>query len=255
MQRKGFWYSHCFIHTNYQLPLPQPYVNLKRYRGKRKTVNDLYQSILNELKIRNVQLVAVSKTQPIEAILELYHLGQRDFGENRVQELLPKYEALPKDIRWHLIGHLQSNKVKYIAPFAHLIHSVDSLDLLDEIEKQALKNNRTIDCLLQFHVAQESSKYGISPDAPASWTPGQFDAWPHVRICGVMGMATFTEDMALVRREFQLLHRIFDDLKRSLFSDNEHFQQLSMGMSDDYPVAIEEGSTMVRIGTLLFGDR
>jgi pyridoxal phosphate enzyme (YggS family) len=235
--------------------LPQPYVNLKRYRGKRKTVNDLYQSILNELKIRNVQLVAVSKTQPIEAILDLYHRGQRDFGENRVQELLPKYEALPKDIRWHLIGHLQSNKVKYIAPFVHLIHSVDSLDLLDEIEKQALKNNRTIDCLLQFHVAQESSKYGISPDAPASWTPGQFDAWPHVRICGVMGMATFTEDMALVRREFQLLHRIFDDLKRSLFSDNEHFQQLSMGMSDDYPVAIEEGSTMVRIGTLLFGDR
>jgi pyridoxal phosphate enzyme (YggS family) len=235
--------------------LPQPYVNLKRYRGKRKTVNDLYQSILNELKIRNVQLVAVSKTQPIEAILDLYHRGQRDFGENRVQELLPKYEALPKDIRWHLIGHLQSNKVKYIAPFVHLIHSVDSLDLLDEIEKQALKNNRTIDCLLQFHVAQESSKYGISPDAPASWTPGQFDAWPHVRICGVMGMATFTEDMALVRREFQLLHRIFDDLKRSLFSDNEHFQQLSMGMSDDYPVAIEEGSTMVRIGTLLFGYR
>jgi pyridoxal phosphate enzyme (YggS family) len=218
-------------------------------------VNDLYQSILNELKIRNVQLVAVSKTQPIEAILDLYHRGQRDFGENRVQELLPKYEALPKDIRWHLIGHLQSNKVKYIAPFVHLIHSVDSLDLLDEIEKQALKNNRTIDCLLQFHVAQESSKYGISPDAPASWTPGQFDAWPHVRICGVMGMATFTEDMALVRREFQLLHRIFDDLKRSLFSDNEHFQQLSMGMSDDYPVAIEEGSTMVRIGTLLFGYR
>lgn len=235
--------------------MPQPYVNLKRYRGKRKTVNDLYQSILNELKIRNVQLVAVSKTQPIEAILDLYHRGQRDFGENRVQELLPKYEALPKDIRWHLIGHLQSNKVKYIAPFVHLIHSVDSLDLLDEIEKQALKNNRTIDCLLQFHVAQESSKYGISPDAPASWTPGQFDAWPHVRICGVMGMATFTEDMALVRREFQLLHRIFDDLKRSLFSDNEHFQQLSMGMSDDYPVAIEEGSTMVRIGTLLFGYR
>lgn len=235
--------------------MPQPYVNLKRYRGKRKTVNDLYQSILNELKIRNVQLVAVSKTQPIEAILDLYHRGQRDFGENRVQELLPKYEALPKDIRWHLIGHLQSNKVKYIAPFVHLIHSVDSLDLLDEIEKQALKNNRTIDCLLQFHVAQESSKYGISPDAPASWTPGQFDAWPHVRICGVMGMATFTEDMELVRREFQLLHRIFDDLKRSLFSDNEHFQQLSMGMSDDYPVAIEEGSTMVRIGTLLFGYR
>jgi len=199
--------------------------------------------------------VAVSKTQPIEAILELYHRGQRDFGENRVQELMPKYEALPKDIRWHLIGHLQSNKVKYIAPFAHLIHSVDSLDLLDEIEKQALKNNRTIDCLLQFHVAQESSKYGISPEAPASWVPGQFDAWPHVRICGVMGMATFTEDMELVRREFQLLHRIFDDLNRSLFSDNEHFQHLSMGMSDDYPVAIEEGSTMVRIGTLLFGDR
>lgn len=218
-------------------------------------MSNLYPSILNELKAKDVQLVAVSKTQPEEAILELYHQGQRDFGENRVQELLPKYEALPKDIRWHLIGHLQSNKVKYIAPFVHLIHSVDSLDLLDEINKQASKNHRVIDCLLQFHIAQESSKYGFAPNAPDSWAPNQLDAWPNARICGVMGMATFTDDMEQVRGEFQLLRRIFDGLKQKFFSENGHFRQLSMGMSDDYPVAIEAGSTMVRIGTLLFGDR
>lgn len=250
-KEKGFTTSIAGFYTFISSTL----FNDQTLQGKHYTVSNLYPSILNELKARDVQLVAVSKTKPIEAILELYHLGQRDFGENRVQELLPKYEALPKDIRWHLIGHLQSNKVKYIAPFVHLIHSVDSLDLLHEIEKQALKNNRTIDCLLQFHVAQESSKYGISPDAPASWVPGQFEAWPHVRICGVMGMATFTEDMEQVRREFQQLQRIFADLKQSLFSDIEYFKHLSMGMSDDFSVAVEEGSTMVRIGTLLFGNR
>lgn len=199
--------------------------------------------------------MAVSKTQPEEAILELYRQGQRDFGENRVQELLPKYQALPKDIRWHLIGHLQSNKVKYIAPFVHLIHSVDSIDLLTEIDKQAAKNQRIIDCLLQFHIAKESSKYGLHPNAPNSWAQNQFDAWPHVRICGLMGMATFTDDMEQVRGEFQLLRRIFDGLKERFFSEKEHFRHLSMGMSDDYLVAIEAGSTMVRIGTLLFGDR
>lgn len=224
-------------------------------QGKRNAVNNLYPSIIHELRAKNVQLVAVSKTQPAEAILDLYRQGQRDFGENRVQELLPKYEALPKDIRWHLIGHLQSNKVKYIAPFVHLIHSVDSLDLLDEIDKQAVKNQRKIDCLLQFHIAEESSKYGLPPHAPDSWAQHQFDTWPNVRICGVMGMATFTEDMEQVRGEFQLLRRIFDGLKGRFFSGSEHFRHLSMGMSDDYPVAIEAGSTMVRIGTLLFGDR
>lgn len=218
-------------------------------------MSNLYPSILNELRAKEVQLVAVSKTQPAEAVLELYHQGQRDFGENRVQELLPKYEALPKDIRWHLIGHLQSNKVKYIAPFVHLIHSVDSLELLNEIDKQAAKNHRIIDCLLQFHIAQESSKYGLLPDAPDSWSQNQFEAWPNVRICGVMGMATFTEDMEQVRGEFQLLRRIFGRLRERFFFENEHFRHLSMGMSDDYPVAIETGSTMVRIGTLLFGDR
>lgn len=224
-------------------------------QGKHYAVSNLYPSILNELRAKEVQLVAVSKTQPAEAVLELYQQGQRDFGENRVQELLPKYEALPKDIRWHLIGHLQSNKVKYIAPFVHLIHSVDSLELLNEIDKQAAKNHRIIDCLLQFHIAQESSKYGLLPDAPDSWPQNQFEAWPNVRICGVMGMATFTEDMEQVRGEFQLLHRIFEGLKHRFFSKNEHFRHLSMGMSDDYPVAVETGSTMVRIGTLLFGNR
>lgn len=200
-------------------------------------------------------MVAVSKTKPTAAIFELYEKGQRDFGENRVQELMPKYEALPKDIRWHLIGHLQSNKVKYIAPFVHLIHSVDSLELLREIDKQARKNERVIDCLLQFHIAQEESKFGLQWEEVQQWPTDVFSALPNIRLCGVMGMATFTDDEEQVRREFRQLREIFDALKNRFFTTEERFREISMGMSDDYRIALQEGSTMLRIGTLLFGQR
>lgn len=215
----------------------------------------MYQQILQELQPQDALLVAVSKTKPTAAILELYDKGQRDFGENRVQELLPKYEALPKDIRWHLIGHLQSNKVKYVAPFIHLIHSVDSLELLREIDKQARKNERVIDCLLQFHIAQEESKFGLQWEEVQQWPTDVFSALPNIRLCGVMGMATFTDDEEQVRREFRQLREIFDALKNRFFTTEERFREISMGMSDDYRIALQEGSTMLRIGTLLFGQR
>lgn len=216
----------------------------------------MYQEILNELQSTQTKLVAVSKTKPKEAILELYEQGQRDFGENKAQELTPKYETLPKDIRWHMIGHLQTNKVKYIAPFVHLIHSVDSQKVLKEINKEARKNERVIDCLLQFKIAQEDTKYGFDlPEAEAMLQSEAFQNYEHVRITGVMGMATFTDDEAQVRREFQKLREIFNVLKNKYFADEPAFKEISMGMSDDYKIAIEEGSTMVRIGTLLFGKR
>ncbi len=216
----------------------------------------MFQQILQELQSTQTQLVAVSKTKPNEAILELYEQGQRDFGENKAQELTPKYEALPGDIRWHMIGHLQTNKVKYIAPFVHLIHSVDSQKVLKEINKEASKNERVIDCLLQFKIAQEDTKYGFDlPEAEAMLQSDVFKSYEHVRIIGVMGMATFTDDEAQVRREFQKLRNIFEQLKTKYFADQPTFREISMGMSDDYKIAIEEGSTMVRIGTLLFGKR
>ncbi len=215
----------------------------------------MYQQILKELEPHAAHLVAVSKTKPVEAVMILYEQGQRDFGENRVQELLPKYEALPKDIRWHLIGHLQSNKVKYIARFVHLIHSVDSLDLLREIDKQALKHGRVIDCLLQFHIAEEETKFGLLWEELSEWPTEVFEAFPHARITGVMGMATFTDDHKQVKAEFRRLREIFDKVKARFFSHEPAFCELSMGMSDDYRIALEEGSTMVRIGTLLFGAR
>lgn len=216
----------------------------------------MFQQILQELQSTQTQLVAVSKTKPNEAILELYEQGQRDFGENKAQELAPKYEALPRDIRWHMIGHLQTNKVKYIAPFVHLIHSVDSQKVLKEINKEARKNERVIDCLLQFKIAQEDTKYGFDlPEAEAMLQSDVFKSYEHVRIIGVMGMATFTDDEAQVRREFQKLRDIFEQLKTKYFADQPAFREISMGMSDDYKIAIEEGSTMVRIGTLLFGKR
>lgn len=216
----------------------------------------MFQQILQELQSTQTQLVAVSKTKPNEAILELYEQGQRDFGENKAQELTPKYEALPRDIRWHMIGHLQTNKVKYIAPFVHLIHSVDSQKVLKEINKEANKNERVIDCLLQFKIAQEDTKYGFDlPEAEAMLQSDVFKSYEHVRIIGVMGMATFTDDEAQVRREFQKLRDIFEQLKTKYFADQPAFREISMGMSDDYKIAIEEGSTMVRIGTLLFGKR
>lgn len=216
----------------------------------------MYQEILDQLRPTNTRLVAVSKTKPIEQIQKLYDQGQRIFGESKAQELTEKYEALPKDIKWHMVGHLQRNKVKYIAPYISLIHSVDSPRLLKEVNKQAQKVDRVIDCLLQYHIADEESKYGFSEKTAKELLNGEpFAQMEHIRITGVMGMATFTDDEAQVRREFQKLHRIFDDLKANYFADQESFCERSMGMSGDYRIAIEEGSTMVRIGTLLFGER
>ena len=195
-------------------------------------------------------LVAVSKTKPIEDILALYELGQRDFGENYVQELVDKQAALPKDIRWHFIGHLQSNKVKYIAPFVHLIHGVDSLNLLKEINKQAAKNNRIIDCLLQIHIAKEETKFGLD-EHELHELKNQLHELKNVSVKGLMGMASNLSDTAIVREEFHQLH----DLFALLAIHNSLFTILSMGMSGDYKIALEEGSTMVRIGSLLFGER
>ena len=212
--------------------------------------------ILRALSTSKTTLVAVSKTHPPERILDLYNKGQRIFGENRVQEMLEKYTALPKDIEWHLIGHLQTNKVKFIAPFVWMIHSVDSLRLLEEIDKQAVKNNRIIDCLLQFHIASEESKFGFDEREAREMLSGHiFPLLKNVRICGVMGMATFTEDPAVIRSEFRRLRAIFQNLKNDFFRDHPHFCEISMGMSGDWQIAVEEGSTMVRIGSLLFGER
>jgi pyridoxal phosphate enzyme (YggS family) len=215
-----------------------------------------FKELQQQLAQTNTRLIAVSKTKPHEQIMELYDLGQRDFGENRVQEMADKYEALPKDIRWHFIGHLQTNKVKYMAEFVHLVHSVDRQKVLKEINKRAKQSGRVIDCLLQFHIAEEESKFGFDlPEAQAMLESPAFQNFEHVRICGVMGMATFTDDEDIVRREFQALHRIFDTLREAYFSGQPHFKEISMGMSGDYPLAQEEGSTMVRIGSLLFGPR
>jgi PLP dependent protein len=204
----------------------------------------------------HVKLVAVSKTKSEEEILEIYHAGHRLFGENKVQELLPKYEDLPKDIEWHLIGHLQSNKVKYIAPFVGMIHSVDSLKLLKTINKEALKNNRTIKCLLQFHIAEEETKFGLDIEEAAEiLSSEEFKELKNIEICGVMGMATFTDDLEKVRREFKNLKSVFGLLKKAFFADQSNFSEISMGMSDDYQVAIKEGSTIIRVGSAIFGSR
>lgn len=212
-----------------------------------------YKEIVAQLEEKKVTLVAVSKTKPNEDIQALYDLSQRDFGENYVQELVDKEASLPKDIRWHFIGHLQSNKVKYIAPFVHLIHGVDSLKLLKEINKQAAKCNRVIDCLLQVHIAQEETKFGMD-EAEISETHLQIGELTNVRVIGLMGMASFSDDLEKVRGEFQHLKNLFDQFCQWTI-DHEQWTTLSMGMSGDYPLAIEEGSTMVRIGSLLFGAR
>lgn len=215
-----------------------------------------FQELQKELAQTNTKLVAVSKTKPHEQIMGMYEKGQRDFGENRVQEMAEKYEALPKDIRWHFIGHLQTNKVKYMAEFVHLVHSVDRQKILKEINKRARQHDRVIDCLLQFHIAEEESKFGFDlPEAKEMLQGQAYAGFKNVRICGVMGMATFTDDHEKVRREFQSLHHIFDTLRSDFFADQPHFREISMGMSGDYPIAQEEGSTMVRIGSLLFGPR
>ena len=204
----------------------------------------------------HVTLIAVSKTKPVSALEEAYKAGQRHFGENKVQEMFDKYEQLPKDIQWHLIGHLQTNKVKYIAPFVHLIHSVDSLKLLSEIDKQAKKNNRVIDCLLQFHIAQEETKFGLNlQEAHSLLTSAEFLEMKNVHIIGVMGMASFTNDEQQVKLEFSNLNAIFSQLKKDFFSLDENFRERSMGMSGDYLLAMQEGSTMVRIGSTIFGGR
>jgi len=213
------------------------------------------EAIRSELPV-NVKLIAVSKTKPVSMIQEAYNAGQKVFGENKAQEMAAKYPQLPKDIEWHFIGHMQSNKVKYIAPFVSLIHSVDSLKLLKEINKQALKNNRTIDCLLQFHIASEETKFGLNlEEAGAILTNGEFMELKNVRICGVMGMATFTNNNNVIRKEFKNLKNIFEKLKNKYFDDKKYFKEISMGMSGDYKIAVEEGSTMVRIGTKIFGER
>jgi len=204
----------------------------------------------------HVKLIAVSKTKPVEVIQEAYAMGQRDFGENRVQELMEKYEVLPKDIVWHLIGHLQTNKVKYVVPFVSLIHGVESLRLLETINKEAEKHGRVISCLLQFHIAEEESKFGLDEgEAKELLESEAYARMQYVQIVGVMGMATFTEDRYQVRKEFRHLKEIFDWLKRTYFSGDESFRELSMGMSGDYSIAIEEGSTMVRVGSAIFGER
>ena len=202
----------------------------------------------------NVTLVAVSKTKPFEAIEEAYLAGQRHFGENKVQELVAKHEKLPKDINWHLIGHLQTNKVKYVAPFVHLIHAVDSEKLLLEIDKQAQKNNRIIDVLLQFHIAQEDTKFGLSM-GECNFLLKNCTSFLNTRIVGVMGMASFVDDENQIRNEFKTLRNIFSELKAEYFGDVPYFSTISMGMSGDYSLAIEEGSTMVRVGSAIFGTR
>lgn len=214
---------------------------------------------LNKLKAEisdEVTLVAVSKTKPIEDLQVAYDAGQRIFGENKVQELTEKHEVLPNDIEWHFIGHLQSNKVKYIAPFVSMIHAVDSLKLLSEIDKQAKKNNRVISCLLQFHIADEQSKFGLSlEEAQQILSSNEFVELQNVSIVGVMGMATFTDDQEQIRDEFRTLENYFNVVKSHFFKYNDAFKHLSMGMSGDYKIAIEEGSTMIRLGSSIFGSR
>ena len=213
-------------------------------------------TIRQQLQSTNTTLVAVSKTKPIAQILELYDQDQRHFGENKVQELIEKYELLPKDISWHLIGHLQTNKVRYIAPFIDTIHSVDSLKLLEEINKQAAKNQRMIKCLLQFKLGVEYTKYGLNwEEALNLFESATYPTLQHTIICGVMGMATNTDDEQTIRNEFRTLKSYFERLKTIYFSQQSSFKEISMGMSGDYLIAIEEGSTMVRIGSLLFGAR
>lgn len=202
------------------------------------------------------RLIAVSKTKPVEDIQAAYEAGQRLFGENKALEMRDKHEVLPKDIEWHFIGHLQSNKVKYIAPYVSLIHSIDSLALLQVVDKEGKKNDRVIDCLLQFHTASEETKFGLDMDeAKSLLDSSEFESLTNVRIVGVMGMATNTDDRDLIRREFRTLKSYFDLLKSSYFSTEDSFREISMGMSGDYQIALEEGSTLVRVGSAIFGAR
>lgn len=216
----------------------------------------MYNEILSFTQTQHVLLLAVSKTKPVSEILKLYDKGQRDFGENKVQELIEKQALLPSDINWHLIGHLQKNKVKYIAPFVHMIHAVESIGLLVTINEHAIKNNRKIPVLLQFHIAKEDTKFGMTYDeAVALINYMSSNTLENVIISGVMGMATFSDDVNVVREEFKLLKKYYDQLKETYFKSNFNFKHISMGMSGDYKIAIEEGSTIVRIGSAIFGNR
>ncbi len=205
---------------------------------------------------QGVRLVAVSKTKPNEDILQAYQAGQRIFGENKVQDLTKKYEELPKDIEWHFIGHPQTNKVKYIAPFISLIHGVDSIKLLKTISKEAVKNKRNIKVLLQFHIAEEATKFGLSEtEAKELLSSDEFAELKNVEVVGVMGMATYTDDENQIRKEFRMLNNIFNALKNEYFAFSNSFTEISMGMSADYPVAVQEGSTLIRVGSKIFGAR
>ena len=217
------------------------------------SIADNLKQVLAELP-QGVRLVAVSKFHPNEAIEEAYQAGQRIFGESKVQEMTAKYESLPKDIEWHFIGPLQSNKVKDIAPLISHIHSVDSLKLLNENEKQAAKHERIIRVLLEIHVAAEETNHGFTPDECRELV-NHLPELPHVQICGIMGMATLTDNESQIRKEFHTLHALFTELKETVFCQSEAFSILSMGMSHDYKVAIEEGSNMIRVGTYIFGER
>lgn len=217
---------------------------------------DIYLALKQELELKQVELVAISKTKPVGAIQKMYDWGQRIFGENRARELQSKEEKLPKDIQWHMVGHLQRNKVKYIAPFVQLIHSVDGLKLLKEINKQAKKNDRVINYLLQVHIAEEENKHGFDVHEIETLLQGkEFSTFENINITGLMGMATFTDNQDQIQREFAQLKTIFEQLKNNFFTTKEDFNILSMGMSSDYQLAILEGANMVRIGSLIFGDR
>lgn len=215
----------------------------------------------NIIKIRkqlpeHVSLIAVSKFHSEDEIMQAYEAGQRSFGENHAQEISKKYADLPKDIQWHFIGHLQTNKVKYIVPFVHMIHSVDSVKLLKEINKEAGKNGRVVNCLLQIHIAEEETKFGFTPEECIDLCRHvNFSDYANVRICGLMGMATNTDDTEEIRKEFKTLKALLSELKETCFSSSAEFKELSMGMSEDYKIAIEEGSTMVRVGSKIFGER
>ena len=219
------------------------------------SIADNIQFLHNSLP-EGVSLLAISKYQPIEALQEAYDAGQRMFGENHIQEMAAKAAILPKDIEWHFTGHVQTNKIKYMASFVSLVHAIDSFRLLREIDKHASRHNRTIDCLLQIHIAQEKTKYGLTMDecrqllATEPWRELQ-----HVRIVGLMAMGSNTDDMEQVRSEFRQIKQLFDELKSAYFTDAPSFCQISEGMTDDYPIAIEEGSTIIRIGSMVFGQR
>ena len=220
------------------------------------SIADNIKRLKNETDTIKVQLIAVSKTKSEDEITEAYDAGQRVFGENMVQELVDKYEHLPKDVEWHLIGHLQSNKVKYIAPFITMIQSVDSLKLLQEIDKHAQKHNRVIDCLLQVYIADEETKYGLDFDETIELLRSEeFTALKNIRIRGLMGIATNTENEKQIKEEFYELKTFFDGIKQSFFRKEDSFDTLSMGMSSDYKIAIEQGSNMVRLGSTIFGQR